>query len=187
VIGKLALIVAVIVVGAFVIGPAEGRLLDTPLSDSSRARNQGIVLAGGLFDIGALLAATGLSVFKPGRPRQRGSRTQADSAVPTQPDEPVERRDFETACAAEARPATVAAAGAATDAASSNPGTGKPPVSRSTKDFAGKVTAPVARRRRRGRCRARAAKLGQVPARTRRRSTSPPSRSRSRTATSTSS
>lgn len=94
VIGKLTLILAVIVVGAFVIGPAEDRLLDTPLSDSSRSRNQAIVLAGGLFDIGALLTATGLSVFKPGGPRQRMPRTRAGSAASTKPDKPVERRDF---------------------------------------------------------------------------------------------
>ena len=63
-----------VLVGALVIGPAEGRLLDGPLSESARTQAEGIVLAGGLFDVVALLTAIGLSVFKPGRRRMRTPR-----------------------------------------------------------------------------------------------------------------
>lgn len=82
VIAKLGLILAVILVGALVIGPAEGRMLDEPLSATARDQAEGIILAGGLFDVAALLTAIGLSVFKPGRRRRpdrvRGRDTATD-------------------------------------------------------------------------------------------------------------
>ncbi len=82
VIAKLSLILAVTLVGALVIGPAEERLLDEPLSASTRDQAEGVVLAGGLFDVAALLVAIGLSVFKPGRrrrPSRRGAGAQPAS------------------------------------------------------------------------------------------------------------
>jgi hypothetical protein len=63
VMGKLAIILSVILVGALVIGPAEAELVDGNLD--ARAR----VIAGACYDVVALVTATGLSVFKPGRRR----------------------------------------------------------------------------------------------------------------------
>ncbi len=57
-IAKLALILSVILVGAFVLGP------------SVEAERSGAVIAGATWDVCALLLATGLSVYKrPGRRR----------------------------------------------------------------------------------------------------------------------
>ncbi len=61
---KLALIVTVILMGALVLGPSV---------DAVRGGDAGVegrILAGAAWDVAALLVATGLSVYKPGRPRR---------------------------------------------------------------------------------------------------------------------
>ena len=60
VVAKLALIVSVILVGAFVIGPGSNELVDG--TDTT-----GRLIAGATYDVVALTIATSLSVFKPGR------------------------------------------------------------------------------------------------------------------------
>jgi hypothetical protein len=62
VVAKLALIISVMVVGGAVIGPA----LNVMLSGGANATRQ--LMAAGAYDVLALAVATGLSVFKPGRP-----------------------------------------------------------------------------------------------------------------------
>jgi hypothetical protein len=62
VVAKLALIISVMVVGGAVIGPA----LHVMLSGDANATRQ--LMAAGAYDLLALAVATGLSVFKPGRP-----------------------------------------------------------------------------------------------------------------------
>lgn len=62
VVAKLALIVSVMVVGGAVIGPAE----DAMMRGGADASGQRIAAAA--YDVLALAVATGLSVFKPGRP-----------------------------------------------------------------------------------------------------------------------
>ena len=69
VVAKLALIVSVILVGAFV--------LNGSLDDSTSSSTP--LIAGSAYDVVALTAATGLGVFKPGRP-WRGSRRATDGA-----------------------------------------------------------------------------------------------------------
>ncbi|HMG43152.1 MAG TPA: DUF2269 family protein [Acidimicrobiales bacterium] len=59
---KLALILTVILVGAFVISPASEQMLD---GDGDRT---GRMIAAAAYDVAALTIATGLGVFKPGRP-----------------------------------------------------------------------------------------------------------------------
>ena len=59
VVAKLALIVSVILVGAFVIGPGSNELVDG--TDTT-----GRLIAGATYDVMALTIATSLSVFKPG-------------------------------------------------------------------------------------------------------------------------
>src|SRR3954447_11962931 len=59
VVAKLALIVSVILVGAFVIGPGSNELVDG--TDTT-----GRLIAGATYDVVALAIATSLSVFKPG-------------------------------------------------------------------------------------------------------------------------
>ena len=61
VVAKLALIVSVILVGAFVLGPASNQMLDGDGDTTGR------LIAGATYDVIALTLATGLSVFKPGR------------------------------------------------------------------------------------------------------------------------
>jgi hypothetical protein len=65
VIAKLALIVTVIAVGAIVLRPV--------LFDADTA-NDSALIAGATWDVAALTAATGLSVFKPGRSRPSSTR-----------------------------------------------------------------------------------------------------------------
>ena len=62
VVAKLALIASVMVVGGVVIGPAEGTMMGGGADASTR------LMAAGAYDVLALSVATGLSVFKPGRP-----------------------------------------------------------------------------------------------------------------------
>jgi hypothetical protein len=62
---KLLLIVSVILVGALVIGPSEAAMLD-----GGGGREPVLILAGG-YDVLALCLATGLSVYKPRRRRER--------------------------------------------------------------------------------------------------------------------
>jgi hypothetical protein len=64
---KLVLIVTVLLVGAFVIGPASSQMLDGGGDTTGR------LIAAAAYDVAALTAATALAVFKPGRPfRRRG-------------------------------------------------------------------------------------------------------------------
>jgi hypothetical protein len=60
---KLVLNVAVIGVGAFVIGPQTEAMID-------QGGSQAVLIAASAFDVIALTLATTLSVFKPGRPRR---------------------------------------------------------------------------------------------------------------------
>lgn len=64
---KLALIVTVLLIGAFVISPASSQMLDGDGDTTGR------LIAAAAYDVVALTAATALAVFKPGRPfRRRG-------------------------------------------------------------------------------------------------------------------
>jgi hypothetical protein len=62
VVAKLALIVSVMVVGGVVLGPAQEAVRH---GGTDAVRH---LVAGGAYDVLALAVATGLSVFKPGRP-----------------------------------------------------------------------------------------------------------------------
>lgn len=62
VLAKLLLVVTVMLVGSFVIGPAENAMLQGGADASTR------LIAAGSYDVLALAIATGLGVFKPGRP-----------------------------------------------------------------------------------------------------------------------
>ena len=62
---KLALIVTVILVGATVLGPSVDAMRD---GDGDVA---GRIVAGAAWNVAALLVATGLSVYRPGRARRR--------------------------------------------------------------------------------------------------------------------
>ena len=81
---KLVLTVAVLAIGALVVGPAEAVLVDDP-SPGSRDAAEIRVLLGAAVQITSLLAATALSVFKPGRrraPRRRSAgRLDAELAA----------------------------------------------------------------------------------------------------------
>ena len=63
---KLVAIVAVMAVGALLVGPAEGRLMDAPSATS----DQWLMVVGAGVQAGLLLGSTALSVFKPGRRRR---------------------------------------------------------------------------------------------------------------------
>lgn len=65
VVTKLVLIVTVLLVGAFVLGPASSQMLDGDGDTTGR------LIAGATYDVVALTVATGLGVFKPGRPFRR--------------------------------------------------------------------------------------------------------------------
>src|ERR1700754_1546934 len=65
---KLALNVAVILVGALVLGPQTEAMIDG--NDGS----QTVLILASAFDVVALTLATTLSVFKPGRPRRATTR-----------------------------------------------------------------------------------------------------------------
>ncbi len=67
---KLALIVSVVLVGAFVIGPASNQMLDGDGDTTGR------LIAAATYDVIALTLATGLGVFKPGRPFRRHGRAR---------------------------------------------------------------------------------------------------------------
>ena len=58
---KFGLIVTVLLVGAFVIGPASSQMLD------GEGDTTGRMIAGAAYDVVALTVATALGVFKPGR------------------------------------------------------------------------------------------------------------------------
>jgi hypothetical protein len=68
VVAKLVLIVSVILVGAFVIGPGSNELVDG--TDTT-----GRLIAGATYDVVALTIATSLSVFKPGRAFRLSARS----------------------------------------------------------------------------------------------------------------
>jgi hypothetical protein len=73
VVAKLAVIVSVILVGAFVLGPGVEALREGDSGAETR------VLAGAAYDVLSLTLATTLSVYKPGRRRRSGaprSRTE---------------------------------------------------------------------------------------------------------------
>jgi hypothetical protein len=74
VIAKLALIVSVMLVGGLVLSPAEDAALDG-------TGGTGMLIAGATWDILALLAATSLAVFKPGRALRRRARAVTDTAT----------------------------------------------------------------------------------------------------------
>jgi uncharacterized membrane protein len=70
---KLLLILSVILVGAFVIGPATAAMLD------GRGGAEGTLIVASAYDVLALSLATGLSVYKPGRRRARATARPARS------------------------------------------------------------------------------------------------------------
>jgi uncharacterized membrane protein len=74
---KLVLNLSVIVVGAFVIGPQTAAMVD------DGGGSQAVLIAAGVWDVVALTLATTLSVFKPGRARDRGSRGERGRARTT--------------------------------------------------------------------------------------------------------
>jgi hypothetical protein len=74
VIAKLALLVSVMLVGGFVLGPAENAALDG-------TGGTGMLIAGATWDIVALLAAISLSVFKPGHALRERHRTTPHRAA----------------------------------------------------------------------------------------------------------
>jgi hypothetical protein len=76
VMAKLLLILSVIVVGALVIGPRT-----TAMADDGSGSQLVLVLAGA-YDVLALCLATGLSVYKPGRARDRRASRRAAEPVP---------------------------------------------------------------------------------------------------------
>jgi hypothetical protein len=65
VVAKLTLIVSVLLVGAFVLGPASNQMLDGDGDTTGR------LIAGATYVVVALTLATGLSVFKLGRQFRR--------------------------------------------------------------------------------------------------------------------
>ena len=70
---KLALIVSVMIVGGLVIGPAQDVML-AGIRDTSRQ-----LIAAASYDVLALSLATGLSIFKPGRPFRRTQSALTES------------------------------------------------------------------------------------------------------------
>jgi hypothetical protein len=73
---KLILILTVILVGAFVLGPSVEQMRD------GSGGAEGRILAGAIWDLLALGTATVLAVFKPGKAR-RASRRRDPAAVST--------------------------------------------------------------------------------------------------------
>jgi len=67
---KQALIISVILVGAFVISPASSQML------AGDGDTTGRLIAAATYDVIALTAATALGVFKPGRPFSRERQTR---------------------------------------------------------------------------------------------------------------
>lgn len=70
---KLLLILSVILVGAFVIGPSTAAMRD------GGGDGENVLILASAYDVLALALATGLSVFKPGR---RRARTKAGRPLP---------------------------------------------------------------------------------------------------------
>ena len=70
---KLVALIAVMAVGALVVGPAEGRLIDAPLGTGS-ATDEWIIVGGALGQATLLIGATALSVYKPGGRRGAARR-----------------------------------------------------------------------------------------------------------------
>jgi hypothetical protein len=68
---KLLLNVSVILVGAFLIGPATAAMVD------GRDASEAVLIAASAYDVVALVLATGLSVFKPGVSRAGTWRPRA--------------------------------------------------------------------------------------------------------------
>jgi hypothetical protein len=64
---KLVLVVTVLLVGAFVLSPASSQMLDQGTDETGR------LIAGAAYDVVALTVATGLGVFKPGKPFRRAA------------------------------------------------------------------------------------------------------------------
>jgi hypothetical protein len=62
---KLVLVITVLLVGGFVLGPASQQMLDGDGDTTGR------LIAGATYDVVALTVATGLGVFKPGRSFRR--------------------------------------------------------------------------------------------------------------------
>jgi hypothetical protein len=69
-VAKLLLIVSVMLVGSFVIGPAENMMLQRGVDASAR------LVAAASYDVLALAVATGLGVFKSGRSWRSARVTQ---------------------------------------------------------------------------------------------------------------
>jgi hypothetical protein len=65
---KLAILVSVLLVGAFVIGPASSQMLNGDGDTTGR------LIAAATYDVVVLTVATSLSVFKPGRQFRRSRR-----------------------------------------------------------------------------------------------------------------
>jgi hypothetical protein len=74
VVAKLALVISVMLVGSFVIGPSVGAMLQGSADLSHR------LIAAASYDVIALGVATGLSVFKPGRSFRRAREVRPSTA-----------------------------------------------------------------------------------------------------------
>jgi hypothetical protein len=72
---KLVLVVTVLLVGAFVLGPASSQMLDEGTDETGR------LIAGATYDVIALTVASGLGVFKPGKPFRRAAARGYDVIV----------------------------------------------------------------------------------------------------------
>jgi Predicted integral membrane protein (DUF2269) len=73
---KLVLLLSVIVVGALVLGPQTQALAD------GRGGSEPAIALGSAYDVLALCVATGLSVYKPGRARDRRATRRRTEPVP---------------------------------------------------------------------------------------------------------
>ena len=73
---KLVLIVSVILVGALILGPQEQALAD------GSGGSESVIALASAYDVLALCLATGLSVFKPGRARDRRVVRRRTASVP---------------------------------------------------------------------------------------------------------
>ena len=72
---KLVLILSVIVVGALVLGPQTAAIAD------GSGGSESVLILASAYDVLALCLATGLSVHKPGRARDRALRHSPDGAA----------------------------------------------------------------------------------------------------------
>ncbi len=80
VVAKLGLLVAVILTGALVVGPAEEVLASASTTASAREAAEDRTLIALVLQVAALALSTGLSVFKPGRRRVRRVRPRPSTA-----------------------------------------------------------------------------------------------------------